>query len=242
MPKNRKHQKFSNEMSRRGNMAEGRMDPRHRIYAPMVSRAADRFPRDGVLPGLPPLPPPHVWPGPPPYRSSHESPVQYPPAMPQHSDSPAGYGPGLPSHPSSEMNMRVMPANVPHAYFQQRNDNRNLQHRLFNEHYRYAGPQQTYAPPDINNHVAGFSSHARIVPNGVHQANERSFGKFQLRGDAPEFVPRYKSDDESFVHKFDQFDSSDSSLKVEELDLRSDEDKKKSPAERVAWLVVSSTR
>ncbi|KAH8434208.1 uncharacterized protein LDX57_011847 [Aspergillus melleus] len=149
MGKNRKQQRNSSEMSRRGNPAEGRMGSRRSSFYLMLAREQDRYSRDGVSSGHPP----HGWTGPPspythPRNSMQYAPgIHYPPAM-QHPQTPSpGHGPGLPLYPPSEMNMRMMPANVPSSYFLRRNDTRGLRHRLFNEDYRYAGPQQVRSFP-----------------------------------------------------------------------------------------------
>lgn len=107
------------------------MDARHHGYSLM-----DRFPRDGPSSGHPP----HTLTGPPPYRLSHDSSMQSPTFMQHPADLPSGHASGFSPYSSPEM--RMMPANVPHSYFQQRGDPRGLRHRLFNEGYRYAGPQQ----------------------------------------------------------------------------------------------------
>ncbi|KAI9042165.1 uncharacterized protein KD926_006084 [Aspergillus affinis] len=251
MGKHRKQQRNSqNELSRRGNPAEGRMSSRRPSFPPMFARDQDRHPRDGVSSGHPP----HGWTGPPsPYTHPRNSTMQfvpgvhYPPAMQQPQIPSPGNGPGLPLLPPSEMNMRMMPANVPHPYFQRGNDNRGLRHRLFNEDYRYAGPQQVYAPPDVNGHFAEHLAYEYAVPNYAPETNGHRSEKFQLRGNAPVFVPRVqalreKSDDESAVYSSDQFRSSDSGIKVEEMGSRSDDSGRISSGDRVAWLVVSSTR
>ncbi|KAK1146948.1 hypothetical protein N8T08_002275 [Aspergillus melleus] len=249
MGKNRKQQRNPNEMSRRGNPAEGNMGSRRSSYHLMLAREQDRYSRDGVSSGHPP----HGWTGPPsPYSHPRNSMqyvpgVHYPPAM-QHPQNPSsGHGPCLPLYPLSEMDMRMMPTNVPNSYFLRRNDTRGLRHRLFNEDYRYAGPQQVYAPPDMNGHFAEPPAYGYAVPNDIPQINGHRSEKFRLRGDAPAFVPGMqapleKSDDESAVHSLDQFYSSDSGIKIEEMDSKSDDGGMNSSGQRVAWLVVSSTR
>ncbi|KAL4809246.1 hypothetical protein BDV18DRAFT_157004 [Aspergillus unguis] len=67
------------------------------------------------------------------------------------------------------------------------------QNRLFLDEYRFPGPHQAYQPPHIDAHIQAPSELAWRGESPYELMGPPLAQSIQLRGDAPEFVPRWKT-------------------------------------------------